>query len=237
MFTRSTINSVVRRLLSARRMYDAIPIEDLKLCLSTGNRKIGKTLNVSLPPLVDGCGKLCHDCGCDGYCYAVRDCFLRGDVVINARSRNWSILRRNRDEYFRQIDDAMSRRRKNKYFRWHVSGEIPDDDYFSRMIDNARKHPDFIIWTYTKQYSIVNRYCAKYGRDSIPANFSIMFSRWEGFPMDNPFSFPEFVCVMVSKGASMDDCLIDWTCPGNCGVCLEAGRGCPFSESGKVADH
>ena len=44
------------------------------------------------------------------------------------------LLIRNRDEFFRRIEKKLKGRRKNFYFRWHVSGDIIDADYFKRMV-------------------------------------------------------------------------------------------------------
>jgi hypothetical protein len=172
----------------------------------------------------------CKNCGeCRFYCYDIKAC-LQYSNVIDARTKNTVILQKDRDEYFRRIDEAMNRKRTNKYFRWHVSGDIVDLDYFRRMVENARNHSDFVIWTYTKNYDIVNEYCDKYGKNSIPVNFSVMFSEWKGLPMSNPYEFPVFACRMPEEN-ERDYSRKMWKCPGNCDTCKEAGRGCVKGES------
>ena len=192
-----------------------------KMCVSSGNTKIGKVLNVSLPPMMT-----CSNCkGCKHYCYDISAC-LRYSNCLDARIRNLVVLEKNRDEYFSRIDLKCSRRRKNKYFRWHVAGDIVDIDYFDRMVKIAKKHDDFIFWTYTKNYSVVNEYVRQHGIDSIPKNFFIMFSEWRGMPIDNPFGFPEFSCHFPDeKPRGM------WKCPGNCDICKRLSRGCIAGEN------
>ena len=233
MYSKESIQKAVN-LMNARRAYYApVAVDQIKMSISAGNRKIGRVMNVSLPPIVT-----CPNCAqCMYYCYDVKACLQYPNTVIDARMRNLSILLKDRDEYFRRIDAAMSRRRKNKYFRWHVAGEIVDIDYFSRMIDNARRHPDFIIWTYTKNYSVVNEWIKENGRDAIPSNFHIMFSKWDGLKMENPYNMPVFACKM--KAGNVDDMPweIMYKCPGNCDICKAAGRGCIAGENTYADEH
>lgn len=197
-------------------------IEALELCISKGNSKIGKVMNVSLVP-IDTCGGcISGRCKCWEICYDIRSC-VQYDNVMKARVRNTIIAMNDRDRFFDDIDKAMARRKKNKMLRWHVGGEIPDFDYFCRMVDIAKKHPDFYCWTYTKCYWIVNQYCDQFGRDAIPANFTIMFSEWRGYDMHNPYGFPEFRVVFK------DDPLphpAGFYCPGNCDICKALHKGC-----------
>lgn len=199
--------------------------DEITMCISSGNRKIGRVMNVSLMPI-----RTCHNCSeCKLYCYDIKACLQYPDTVIGARMRNTILLEIDRDEFFRRINEKMSRRRKNKFFRWHVAGDIVDLDYFVRMVENAKKHPDFIIWTYTKNYAVVNEYCEIYGRDAIPENFHIMFSEWDGMTLDNPFSFPVFTCKMKDgnknhPNAEYFDSL--YKCPGNCDLCKAHKLGC-----------
>lgn len=194
-----------------------------KAIISNGNRKIGKVLNVSLAPIL-----CCGNCSkCKLYCYDIKAC-LQHENVLDARAFNTALQEFDRDRFFRDIDDKMSRRRKNKYFRYHVSGDIPDMDYLKRMIKTAVDHPDFTIWTYTKMYSLVNQYCNENGRDAIPKNLHIMFSKWDGLPMDNPYKFPVFACRLKAGNVDTSE---DWfakvyKCPGNCDLCKEKKLGC-----------
>lgn len=207
--------------------------EGIKLCISTGNSKIGHALNVSLP-----CGAgYCGNCsGCSAYCYDIRDGLRYGKNVINARARNYALLKKDRDNYFEQIAQKMTRRRKNFYLRFHVGGEIPDYDYFCRMVEIARAFPHFTIWTYTKMYGFVNLYVMEHGgtrEKAIPANLHIMFSEWYPMPITNPYNFPEFRFVPKEKQPNPDI----YICPGNCDICKAAGRGCIAGETTQGLEH
>lgn len=233
MYSNESIKKVIDQMKARRAKYAAIPADQIKLCISTGNRKIGRVMNVSLPPIMT-----CANCKeCKHYCYDVKACLQYPNTVIDARIRNYSILEKNRDEYFARIDAAMNKRKKNKFFRWHVAGDIVNIDYFDRMVQNARKHADFIIWTYTKNYTIVNTWIQQHGKEALPSNFTVMFSKWDGMPMVNPYNMPVFACRM--KNGNKDP--MPWEtmhkCPGNCDVCKAAGRGCVVGENTYCDEH
>lgn len=208
--------------------------EKLFLAISTGNRKIGRVLNVSLPPVLT-CGRACGVCY--GICYDIKACMQYGNVR-KARIRNLVILQNNRDDYFEQIRQAIKRKKTNFFFRWHVSGDIVDIDYFSRMVDIAREFPNWIFWTYTKQYSLVNEYVKIHGkskREAIPQNLCVMFSAWDGLEMENPYGFPTFECILTSKGEQLKKDV--FVCPGNCDLCKSAKTGCIKGENTQVLEH
>lgn len=228
MYSEKSLKKLVKLMKEHGKMLAKIPVEDIKMAISKGNRKIGRVMNVSLPPLLS-----CANCsGCSKLCYDIKACLQYPDTVIDARMRNLTILQKDREEYFRRIDDAISRRRLHKFFRWHVAGDIIDADYFARMVEIARRHPDFKFWTYTKNYAVVNRWVDENGRDALPANLSVMFSEWRGMPMDNPHGFPEFRVVFKDETPPAGH-----YCPGNCDICKEKNRGCIVGETTYCNEH
>ena len=191
----------------------------IKLVVSLGNSKIGRCLNVSLAPVIT-C-KNCSKCKC--FCYDIKACLQYVNVRI-ARAKNTALFMYSRDEFFNQLWQRMERRKKNKFLRFHVSGEIMDINHLERMIETARRFPDFVIWTYTKMYGIVNEYIRKHGgnKNCIPENFTIMFSEWKGLPIDNPYNMPVFRCVYPEE-TKPAGCM---KCPGNCDICKANNIGC-----------
>ena len=231
MFSVESIKKVSKEMQETRKVYEEKPVEEIKLCISTGNRKIGKTLNVSLPPIMT-----CANCKeCMFYCYDIKACLQYPNTVIDARIRNLVILMKDRDEYFNRIEKRIIRRKTHKAFRWHVAGDIVDVDYFDRMVGIAKRHPDFVFWTYTKNYAAVNAWIAENGgkKDAIPESLSVMFSEWRGLKMDNPYELPEFRVIFEGEAEPENA----WICPGNCDECLASGRGCPNHETGYVHEH
>ena len=221
--------SVFVRVMGATiRAYDAIPVSMLSVCVTTGNSKIGRALNVSLPAIFS-----CPNCkGCAHLCYDVNDCRYSG--VMRARARNWSILKRDPGAYWAGIENAIRRHPTYDAMRFHVGGDIPRGDmgadYFREMMETVRRHPDIRFWTYTKNYWIVNEYVRTHGgsiAEAIPENISIMFSEWRGIPMVNPYGFPEFRAYYDDEQPAPDA----MECPGDCRKCRAEGIGCPFRMS------
>ena len=233
-----TLRKFLRLAKETKREYSEMDPKDIKITISPGNIKIGRVLNVSLLPIAT-----CSHCKeCKRYCYDVRDCLRFPGNVLRARVKNTVLMERDMPEYFRQIDNRLTRRRKNKAFRWHVGGDIPNMEYFERMIETARNHPDFRMWTYTKEYDIVNEYVRTHGDDrkiAIPENLAIMFSEWDGVPIDNPYDFPVFSTRLTGGNKNHSDDYFEGLhkCPGTCKTCLESGRGCPFGESTYNDEH
>lgn len=219
MFKKESIQKAKKLLNDRIAFYAKVQAVAIKMCISTGNKKIGNVLNVSLPPIIS-CGN-CKECM--KLCYDIKAVLQYANTVVDARARNYALLKKDRNEYFRRIAEKCRRRRKNKYFRWHVAGDIVDMDYLERMIQIAIEFPEFKFWTYTKMYMLVNMYCdAHGGKSAIPSNLSIMFSEWRGMPMINPYGFPEF--RVVFKGEKKPENV--FFCPGNCDLCKEGNLGC-----------
>lgn len=235
-FSPEALKNFTIKAKSAIKEYDNIPIEDLKISISKGNSKIGKVMNVSNMPVLS-CGHCSH---CAPYCYDMHSANFRKTVIM-ARAKNTSILRRDRKEYFRQIRLAISRT-SYRYFRWHVGGEIVDFDYFAEMVKIAKENPHITFWTYTKMHHIVNLYVTLHGEirsEAIPQNFHIMFSEWDGMPLDNPYNFPVFSCKLLAGNKNHDDSYFDslYRCPGKCGACIASGRGCVAGETAYALEH
>ena len=232
MYKPETVAKVKEMLLDRIHYYTRQDVKDYMLCISKGNRKIGRVMNVSLAPMIT-----CPNCSeCKYLCYDIKACLQYPNTVIDARARNTALLIKNRDEFFRRIDVAMSRRRVNKFFRFHVSGDMVDTDYFRRMVELARKHSDFTIWTYTKNYKAVNAWIAENGKDALPDNLHVMYSEWRGLAMDNPYEMPEFRVVFNDDENKPDPKKVHY-CPGNCDVCKALHRGCVAGETTYCHEH
>lgn len=226
MYSHETIINYLHKMGTKTREYLENPV-DLAICVTYGNRKIGRVLNVSIPPKFT-CRHNCDQCLLD--CYDIKANIQYGNV-LNARARNYAILLKDREKYFNMIEQKLSPRRKRKYFRWHVGGDIIDLDYFVHMCDIAKRHSDWVFWTYTKQYDIVNAYIAKYG--AIPSNLSVMFSVWDGVPCVNPYGLQTFSVYEHGDKVPTDA----WQCTGNCEICIECKAGCPYGQSAWTYKH
>lgn len=186
-------------------------IKQNTISVSSGNSKMGYIPSVSLPPVAT----CAAGCACAKKCYAAKLCKLR-PTVRNAYSRNLDILTRDPESYFLQVKAAAI---VSKYFRFHVSGDIPTPEYFIQMVKMAHELPGTTFLAFTKQYNIVNAYLEN---ATIPENLKIIFSAWPGMPMENPHNLP--VANVIFKGQEPND---NWkTCGGNCTECACRGVGC-----------
>ena len=232
MYSKEALTKFVNHANNLIKHYMSMDKNSLKVHISKGNRKIGHTMNVSILPLFT-----CANCkGCKEYCYDIKACLQYEKNVLTARAENTVLAKTARTEYFQQIENAIEKRKKNFFFRWHVAGDIIDIDYLDNMVRIATKYPHFTFWTYTKNYCVVNQYVEAHGNNrkkAIPANLSIMFSEWKGMPMDNKYDFPVFTCVFPDeqfpKGYHK--------CSGNCNDCIVNHAGCVAGKSSFTALH
>lgn len=190
-----------------------------RISISPGNTKMGAIPSISLPPVIT----CANGCTCAKKCYAAKLCRLR-PAVREAYARNLDILRTAPESYWLQVEAAAT---CSRFFRYHVSGDIPNADYLARMVDLARKHPETEFLAFTKQYKIVNDLLT---REALPANLRLIFSAWPGMVMDNPHELP--VAEVIFKGEGPRP---GWkVCGGNCAECACRGVGCWELKSGET---
>ena len=180
--------------------------------ISKGNSKMGAIPSVSLP----ACTTCNPSAPCFKLCYAAKITRLY-KTVKTAYENNLNILKSDPGEYWQQVRQAAAMAR---YFRYHVSGDIPNKEYFANMVKLANELPHTSFLAFTKQYDIINLFLVNGG--VIPSNLKIIFSNWGDWKCFNPFSLPE--CEIILKGSQPAD---DWKiCGGNCTECACRGIGC-----------
>jgi len=193
----------------------------LNVKISAGNSKLGSIPSVSLPA-----GETCrHDCECYKKCYARRLERLR-PAVRNAYQHNYELLKSNPTTYWREIEGQIM---MSRYFRFHVSGDIPDADYLEHMVEVADRNRHCGILCFTKKYELVNSFLANGGK--IPENLHIILSGWVGLEMVNPFKLPEahvrYRDGETTAGADAHEC------GGNCTECILTSGGCWSLKAGE----
>lgn len=184
----------------------------LKVSISYGNRKMGSIPSVSLPPVVT-----CKNCeSCAKKCYALKLCRIYPSVR-DAYNRNFDILWNDRDSYFAQVKAVAM---VNRFFRFHVSGDIVDADYLDRMVKLARECKGTEFLAFTKNYGDCNAYFAKHRK---PKNLHLIFSLpFDGANIENPHDLP--TARVILKGNEPK--ATDKVCGGNCTECACKGVGC-----------
>lgn len=182
--------------------------------ISQGNTKLGSIPSVSLPA-----GLTCrNDCECGNKCYAKKLERLRPSVR-NAYKHNWELLNSDPNTYWREVEASIM---MSRFFRFHVSGDIPDAAYFEHMVDIARTNTHCEILCFTKKYDIVNSHINIIGK--LPKNLHIIFSGWHDIEMVNPYNLPEaHVRYRDGSTTAREDAKL---CSGNCTECAITDDGC-----------
>ena len=187
--------------------------------ISHGNSKMGDIASVSLPAI-----KTCRECACNKKCYAAKLERFRPSVK-NAYQHNLDLLEQNPEVYWREVQGAIM---MSRFFRFHVSGDIPDESYLWHMHQIAKHNQHCNILCFTKKYEIVNKFYDEFEK---PNNLHIIFSGWQGLPMDNPHNFPE--AHVLYKNGTTTARVDAIKCGGNCTKCAMAGAGCWVLKDGE----
>lgn len=191
-----------------------------RVSISPGNNKMGAIPSVSLPPVIT-CPR---GVPCAAKCYAAKLCRIYS-TVRNAYARNLDILRADPAEYWRQVEAAA---RMARYFRFHVSGDIPNGEYFAEMVALARRVSRCEFLAFTKNYAVVNEWIDNGGQ--LPGNLHLIFSEWGGAEIPNPHNLP--TAAVIFKGEEPRE---GWkVCGGNCTECACRGVGCWELNSGET---
>ena len=188
--------------------------------ISKGNVKMGAVPSVSTLPFFT-CPAICKGT-CGKECYAAKIANLRTSVLISY-ARNTALMMLKPDLYWQGVIYAMA---GTRFFRFHVSGDIPNKAYFENMIDACRKNSHCQVLTFTKRFDVVNAWIDENG--DLPENLHILFSGWEDMTPDNPHTLPE---TNVYSESPADNWLL---CGGNCFECGCRGVGCWQAKKGDI---
>lgn len=195
--------------------------------LTMGNSKLGRVMNVSLPP----------PCSCDTsmpcywtkQCYAMKHAYLPYRNVRDAWDGNWrTLVAGGAFTYFGAIKKAIAQK-KPALFRWHVGGDIREyasiygegsDDggaYIGGMCGVADSFPDTKFWCFTKRYAFV-RANAKMIKGT--PNLTVILSAWPGVKLDGRTRRAWPVCYVDDPKQPDPRIPADAVaCPGNCEKC------------------
>lgn len=147
-----------------------------RISISLKNNKMGKIPSISLPP-----NKTCGTkMPCSKRCYIQKAIRLYPNVK-KAYSRNFNTLKKSTDLYFDCIHTWLLLY-KPKYFRWHVGGDIPNQEYLNNMIQLAKVVPLTNFLVFTKKY--------KFDYTQKPNNLAIILSTWPKYKLPNNKELP-----------------------------------------------
>lgn len=188
--------------------------------VSKGNSKLGAIPSVSLPSI-----KTCRQCACQEKCYAQKLERLR-PAVRNAYQHNLEVLCKEPETYWREVEASVM---MSRFFRFHVSGDIPTQEYLANMVAVAGRNSHCKILCFTKRYEMVNEFIEKNGE--LPSNLHMIFSGWIGLDMVNPFSLPEAHVRYRDGSTTASDDAVE--CGGNCTECALTEGGCWSLQKGQ----
>ncbi len=186
----------------------------LGVSLRPGNSKLGRVLNVSLPPGIScRANAPCYKEGC----YA-RKFYDRRAICENAWNRNWEAATSHMSDYFEFIR-AMISLKQPALFRWHVSGDIPSESYLTGMMGVAKTCPNTKFLCFTKQYELISEQPWSAHPEHEAKNLRIVLSMWPGLALPRDMhSFPK-AWMRDPKNPDPripDDAL---RCDGGCSTC------------------
>jgi hypothetical protein len=179
---------------------------------------MGSISSVSLPS-----GLTCrNDCECSKKCYAKRIERLRKNVR-ESYATNLRVLKENPDVYWREVEASIM---MSRFFRFHVSGDIPDRNYLDKIIEVSDRNRHCEILCFTKKYELVNQKLDELSSCNIwlPENLHLVFSVWRGLKVLNPYALPEAHVRYKDGTTTARDNAME--CGGNCTDCAIAGAGC-----------
>lgn len=202
------------------------------MTITRGNSKLGKVLNLSLPPGVT-CRK---NAPCLKNCYANNHAYRLYGGTRRAWDTNLLLYRTDPGKFWTQLHSRILRARNCRLFRWHVGGDIPDMDYLTGMRMLAVTFPRVQFLCFTKRYELVESWLDLWKPVKLPANLHLVMSAWPG--LEIPRSLTRKFPVAWMRDPCKQDIPIPESaqeCPGGCDRCmkcfdLKAGQSVVFDK-------
>ena len=182
-----------------------------RIHISTGNSKLGKLPNFSLPPI-----RTCPPgvpCGVPKQCYAlnawkmyanVRTCWTENfDAVTYAPQEAEQSLR------------AWLWEKQPEYFRLHVGGDFFDQGYFDMWVRICQAFPKTRFLVFTKAFEL--------DMARAPENMWIYLSMWPGWREPSDEQLERFARAWMLDEKNPDPRIPEFAgaCPGSCTNCKE----------------
>lgn len=211
--------------------------EEKVILKSEGNSKthiVSYSLMPGLTCMHNGKFPPCYYTG-QGYC--LYD--LRNPNALKNAVHNTVLLMKYTEEFKKSLLLICS---THASMRLHVEGDFANVNHL-RIVDEVTRKTNCVVMTYTKKYDMVNKYVERHGL--FADNFVLLFSKWEGLEMNNPYNFPvvnvyktvdeylkandEQKCGFITENHLEEGVVYDFVM-GNCANCfmnhiMQNGRG------------
>ena len=203
-------------IMDRQEYIDFLASKTNEISMSNNNSKTGKAcLNLAFP--VCTCRE---DAPCKVGCYANKGRQTMANVQ-GAYYRNLRLYYEDPDNFFEQIYCKVKFSGLPKV-RWFDSGDIPEYDFFVRMVELCKKTPNVKHMAFTKKYKIVNEYIDKHG--DLPDNLNVVFSAWHKlWYVPNPHGLAIAYVDFNDKTLNPDIPKNAFRCPGRESTCSACG--------------
>jgi hypothetical protein len=154
-------------------------------------------------------------------CYAYGGCY-NFPVVLAAMARRFASLT---DPRWTAAFIRILNRKRNKFFRWHDSGDLQSLNHLRNIVEVAKHTPTVTHWIPTREYGLVRQYLRTYG--DFPANLRVrvsaamMESDAPGFSHTSEVSkraaeraaerTDAFACIAYTQNGECRDCRACWS--------------------------
>ncbi len=177
--------------------------------ITTTNTKLGGHIAQLNMPYIVSCRK---DAPCKKECYCNKG-NLRFDNVRASHIRKYKLYKAEPQKFFNMLSAELDMV-PYKYFRWHSSGDIVDEQYLELMCWLARKHRNTHFLCFTKKYELVNEYLTHHKK---PSNLVICLSNWGKWKVDNPHHLPTSYVNFGKGNEGIPE--FAYECPNHCDTC------------------
>ena len=156
-------------------------------------------------------------------CYADR-MYHRGihPGIKKSYDANWALYRADSVAFFDQLS-GWFHYDSPRYFRWFVSGDIPDLSFFNLMLHTCRITPGTKHLCFTKRADVLEKWATLgFDHSDLPANLSLLYSVWPGVRVPEAAVLCD-AYAYISTDPRTADLPASSACPGDCADC---GRRC-----------
>ena len=190
--------------------------DGLQLCITNGNRKLGKLPGLSFAPLLtcDGMKLQCWNQGCYSKWY-----FRFSPNPWFNIMQNTLLVHEDEEQFWLELGTWLLHN-SPEYFRWFIVGDIPNiPNFVERMISIAHAFPRTSFMGYTKKHDRLQRL-------AFPDNLIMHNSYWIGEEGKAAIdSYPHVTIVSrdpattISIMTTINPCAIYLRCNNDCAKC------------------